>query len=332
MPRYAKKRPYRRRRFPKRGRRSTLARSSNTRRRVTRVTQVRTQRPISSIQKVIYYNTFKCSPKLDSTTGNQQLWGFKILLNNPWPFVGSWNELATTQGSTLVPNDPITTLNATSGQPSSSTTAIPGVLTDGFAYEKYANGCIVGTKTTVNASAITNDTTDAPQLAYLVTRKHSNVNDLPASTNISDLKKYPYLQMRKLNGGLLNTKQIDARLTVTHSPKNFNNIKDYRDNPGLSFKTDGVEATEIGHTVGEKDFLSVYVVPALNDYTPAGSSVKSKATDFMLTLRHEATILWTEPKTSVGQNPENFAYPKPLYRNPNMYRAIMGAGVIGSMY
>jgi hypothetical protein len=246
-------------------------------------------------------------------------------------FPHSWNELATTQGSTLVPNDLITTLDPTTGQPSDATTVMPGVRTQGYAYDKYANGCIIGSKTTVNASAITNETTDAPQLAYLVTRKHSNTNDLPASTNITDLKKYPYLTMRKLNGGLLNTKQIDARITVTHSPKKFNNVKDYRDNPQLSFKTIGQAEEEIGRSVGEKDFLSVYVVPALNDYQPAGSAVKSKATDFMMTIRHEVSILWTEPKTNTV-SPENFSYPTPLYRNPNMYRAIMGAATLGSMY
>ncbi|AXQ65360.1 MAG: hypothetical protein [Circular genetic element sp.] len=314
MPRYPRRRALKARRTYRRkpyNKRRAITKRRGGRLQNTIVTRVPTMRPRSALQKCIYYNTFICKPSLSNISPYaQQLYGIRFMLNNPWPFGTGWDALATYRGQTIIANEAITPLDVTTSNPADATTIIPGIRTSGFAYDKYANGTIIGSKTIINASAITNDSADVPQLAYLVTRKHSNVNDLTAQANITDLKKYPFLQMRKLNGGLLNTKQLDARIVVTHSPKKFNNIKDYRDNPQMSFKTINSVEDSVGKSVSEKDFLSIYVIPAINDYTPAGSTIYSKATNFMMTLRHEVSILWTEPKTDV-EDPENFAYPIP---------------------
>ena len=112
----------------------------------------------------------------------------------------SWNELATTDGQTIDPNELIQPLDPLSGQPHDATTIMHGIRNSGYAYDKYANDTIIGSKT-VNCY-----NKRCPQLGFLVLIKHSNKNVLPSTVNITDIKKYPYLKMRKLNGDILNTK------------------------------------------------------------------------------------------------------------------------------
>ena len=263
--------------------------------------------PKSAVQTLVYYNTFRCTPAL-AEDGTQQVFGFKFHLNSPWLFGPNWNALATNGAQELTPNDPIQPLEV-AGHPFENTTIIPGMRNQGGdPYSKYANGVITGSKTTFSASPITSSGVDQLQLGYLVTRKHSNVNDIPSTADITEIKKYPFIQMRKLMAGsnvTNNGTHIEARCTVTHSPKRFNNIKDYRDNPQLSFKTNSSVVDAVGVIPAEKDVLSVYVVPALNDYVPSGQTARAKATDFMLVMKHEVHILWTEPTTDVS-NPQNF--------------------------
>ena len=283
---------------------------------VARVARPMSLQPKSVIQKLVYYNTFKCVPSL-AEDGTQQIWGFKFHLNSPWLFGPNWNALAQDGFSQqIVPNDPIQPLEV-SGTPFANTTVMPGLIDGADAYSKFANGVVTGSKTTFTASPLTNAGTDNLQLGYLVCRKHSNVNDVPHATTISDLKKYPYLQMRKLQAGpqiTSNGKHIEARITVRHSPKHFNNVKDYRDNPQLAFKTNTSIVDAIGVVPSEKDILSVYCVGALNNLTPEGQTTRAKATNFMLTMRHEVNVLMTEPVTDTS-NPTNYS----MYRAANNY-------------
>lgn len=306
---YSKKRT-----LARRGRRRAPYRRKGTRLPIVRVNRPLTMRPISSVQKLVYYNTFKCVPAL-AEDGSQMLWSIKLLINSPWLFGPNWNSGATVFNQELVPNSPIQPIEV-SGYPYNNTTIIPGMREEGGnPYGLYATGTIVGSKTTVTASPIGNSGTDQLQLGYLATRIHSNTNEVPPGTTIDELKKYPFLQLSKLQAGPRTTnngKQMDARLIVKHSTRRYNNLGDIRDNQQVSFATtpSANDVDSVGKLPNEKDVLSIYLVPALNDLTNPGATSRCKVTNCMMTLRHEVSVMWSEPRSD-ALNPGNFSFPIP---------------------
>lgn len=312
-----------------RGRAMTKYRKKGTRLPIVRVTRPLTMRPAAARQNLVYYNTFRCRPSL-AEDGTQQLWGFKMHLTSPWPFGPNWNAYASQGAQELTPNDPITPVEV-SGYPYDGTTIIPGMRNSGGdPYSLYSNGVITGSKTTITATALTNSGTEQLQMGYLVARVHSNVNEIPQDSTISDLKKFPFVSVSKLAAGprlTTNTKSVDARLVIKHSSKRFNNITDYRDNPQLQFKTtpSAADVDSIGQVTPEKDVLSIYCCPALNNYTPAGQTTRAKCTDFLMTMRHEVSVLYSEPRTDPS-NPQNHQFPVPAGYGGGF------AGAIGKIY
>lgn len=315
-----------RRRAPARSR-VLVTRGGNNRRRIARVIRPLTMRPTSAIQKLVYTNTFRCIPGLNG--GQQQNFNFQILLNSPWLFAYDWNDVANLSGQSLVPNEAITPVPQ-NNIPLAQTMIMPGVKEGGGQpFNKYQNGFVTGTKITVVATPINNPNGKPIQLGYLYAHKGSAATSrLGGDKNITDLSKLPFVQMKKLMGAQTATLQgastgNSSRLTITHSPRKWNNVKDLRDNKQFAFNTKTNAGA--GSLPGELDFVSIGVIPALNSYTVPGGSEETQATNFQLQLRVEQSILWTEPLDQAETGTGNLAYPVPANQMNNfasgMYRA-----------
>lgn len=307
---YKRRRPYRRRKP-----RALVTRGGANRRRIARVIRPLTMRPKSAVQKVVYTNTFNCTPGLNSS-GEQQNYCISMLLNSPWPFGNNWDTNANQSGQSISPNAAIVAINGTVPDP--DTTIMPGIKEGGGQpFSKYQQGYITGTKVTVVATPINNSSGVPIQLGYLYAHRSSTASSLQASDNITKLNQRPFVKMRKLMGAQTSTLAgagvtNSSRLVIKHSPKKWNNIKDIRDNKQFSFSTQANEGA--GAIPAEKDFLTIGVIPALNTYTVPGGTQQTKATNFQLQLRIEQSILWTEPLDSAAAGTGNLAYPVPAYQ------------------
>ncbi len=304
-----KKRNYRRKN------RALVTRGGNNRRRIARVLRPITMRPMSAVQKVVYTNTFNCTPGL-SSSGTQQNYCISMILNSPWPFGNNWDTSANQTGQSLSPNEPIVAINGT--VPDADSTIMPDIKEGGGQpFTKYQQGYVTGTKVTVVATPINNSSGVPIQLGYLYAHRSSTASSLQASDKITDLNKRPFLQMKKLMGSQTSTLAgasitNSSRIVVKHSPKKWNNVKDLRDNKQFSFSTQANNG--VGGIPSEKDFLTIGVIPALNTYTVPGGSTETKATNFQLQLRIEQSILWTEPLDDKNTGNGNLAYPVPAYQ------------------
>ena len=310
-----KRRMPRRRRAPVRSR-ALVTRGGNNRRQIARVIRPLTMRPTSAIQNVVYRNTFRCIPGLKSD-GTQQNFCITMLLNSPWLFGNNWDTNAAQVGQSIVPNEPIVAINGTTPDPGS--TIMPGVKEGGGQpFSKYQQGYVTGTKVTIVATPINNENGKPIQLGYLYAHRSSTASNLQASDTITDLKKRPFLKMKKLMGAQTATLQgasvtNSSRLVVNHSPKSWNNIKDLRDNKQFSFSTQANEGA--GAIPAEKDFVTLGCVAALNSYVVPGGSEETKVTNFQLELEVRQSILWTEPLDDKQTGNGNLAYPVPASRS-----------------
>ncbi len=307
------KRKYNKRRPRRRG--AIVTRGGNNRRRIARVMRPLTLRPMSAVQKVVYTNTFNCTPGLNGS-GEQQNFCIAMILNSPWPFGNNWDTNANQTGQSISPNEAITAINGT--VPEATTTIMPGIKEGGGQpFSKYQQGYVTGTKVTVVATPINNSSGVPIQLGYLYAHRSSTASSLQASDDITKLNQRPFVKMKKLMGSQTSTLAgasitNSSRLVVKHSPKQWNNIKDLRDNKQFSFSTQANDGA--GAIPAEKDFLTIGVIPALNTYTVPGGSTQTKVTNFQLQLRIEQSILWTEPLDASQQGTGNLAYPIPAWQ------------------
>lgn len=325
------RRPVRRRRriAPRRARKAPLRRGNN-RMRLARIARPLTMRPISAVQKVIYQNTFICKPGLSSTK-TQQCFSISLLLNSPWPFSAIYNNGATGTNQSIVGNDAIVTLDGTH-VPTATSTIMPGIQTGGGTpFNKYQQGYVTGTKLTLIATPIANNSGQALQDGYFFTSKSSSHSSITQSTDLTDINKLPFVQMKRLRGIQMAdtwTQPVSSRITVLHSPKKYNNVKDLRDNKQLSFST--TNHSGLGSIPDELDFLTIGVVPALNSYEAANATAgeETPCTNFQLQLRMEQSLLWTEPIDD-DLHSSNLAYPVPSRYSRYAYAAT-GAAMAGA--
>lgn len=258
-------------------------------------------KPRSAVQNVTYYNAFRCQPVLNmnGTVGAKQMNYFiKLNLNSLWPFDAGYRTNAQTFGQACNPNNEIEPfiLPVTDAM-----TTMPNVRDGANLFNQYAECCVVGTKVTVVATPISN--TQQVQMGYLYTIKHSQPSTgLDTNSTINDINKMPYRKMAKLQGvGQQTSTNIGtaAKLTVGHSPKRFNNVKDLRDNQNMFNKTGSNTAA---NKPSEADYLTVGVIPSLN-------GLDKQVSDFCLQLRIEQKLLWTEPLENLGQGTGNYSFP-----------------------
>lgn len=291
----------------KKGKKKNGAGKGKYRRPVARMARPLTLKPKSCTQKLVYYNSFRCQPKMNSsaTAGNkQQNYNLTFAINSLWPFQDNWNQYATQNGQTLTPNASIVQKTRASTVDGSET-MMPGVRNGPSLYGQFSKACIVGSKTVIVATPIRNSTDI--QMGYLYAIKHSQTTTgMNLTSNITHVQKLPYRKMQKLNGpdaptsGFESGQKVGARIVVTNSPKKFNNIVDYRDNPEF-FNTIGQDS--LASQPVEQDFLTVGVIPALNN-------LDLQVTDFCLQIRHEVSVLYTEPLEALSLG-GNFSLPRP---------------------
>jgi len=285
------------------------------RRNVARMVRPLNVKPRSAMQNVVYYNSFRCVPSLDTSQAagsKQQNYNIRIAMNSLWPFQTGWNNFATNTAGTnnqiCAPNAGITEYTFPSVSPLTGTeTVMPNVRDGSSLFDQYSKCFVVGTKVTIVATPLGNSTDI--QLGYLYAIKHSQPGTgMNLLSKINDVQKLPYRKMAKLVGpdaptsGFQSGEKVGAKLIIKHSVKRFNNVKDIRDNSVLSNKT-GSNAS--GATASEQDFLTIGVIPALNN-------LDTKCTDFCLQIRIEQRLLWTEPLESLvgdsaGQG--NYSFP-----------------------
>lgn len=330
MPYYNKNR-YPARKYKKRAYRKKTTKPNYNRKRLARIARPMTMRPVSAVQKVVYQNTFICKPGL-SSTNTQQCFSFQVLLNSPWLFSQGWNNGSSGTNQSIVGNEAIVGLDA-SHHPTETTTIMPGVkVGGGTPFEKYQQGYVTGTKITLIATPIANASGTALQDGYFFAHKSSSASDIEQSTELTDLNKLPFVQMKRIRGIQLAdswTQPVSSRIVVKHSPKKYNNVKDLRDNKQLSFSTR--DNSGLGDIPDELDFLTIGVIPALNSYVPANASGTNEApcTNFQLQMRVEQSLLWTEPiDNDIGTS--NLAYPIPSYRK--YAGAAYMAGTLGAAF
>ena len=309
--------PYRRnyrRKRPIRRRRRLLKPISNNRKKMARLIRPLTLRPKSAVQKVVYHNTFICRPGLNGTS--QQNFSFQILLNSPWLFSATWNAGSTGTNQSITPNEAIVTLD-NSHAPTATSTIMPGVrVGGGTPFDKYQQGYVTGCKVTLVATPIDNTAGTPIQLGYFYTAKSSSGGLLNATHDITHINKLPFCQMKKLQGIQMASSWVQgnsSRITVTHSPRKYNNVKDLKDNHQMSFST---QTGSDGAIPSELDFLTLGIVPALNSYVPANASGSNEApvTNFQLQMRVEQSILWCEPIDVTSDTTANLAYPVPAWQ------------------
>ena len=232
-------------------------------------------------------------------------------LNSLWPFATNWNANATANGQVCTPNEEIVEYITAPTPPqthvSDSTTTMPNVRDGAGLFAQYSSCAVVGTKVTVTATPIKNNTDI--QLGYLYTVKHSQPSTgLSTSSTITDINKMPYVKLAKIAGpdaptsGFQSGEKIGAKLVIKHSPKRFNNVSEIRDNQQL-FNTTGTNG--IATRPGEGDYLTIGCIPSLN-------GMDEQVSDFCLQVRIEQRLLWTEPRESlVGDSPGqgNYSFP-----------------------
>lgn len=288
---------------------------SNNRQRLARITRPITMRPVSAVQKVVYMNTFVCKPGL-SSTNTQQTFSLSLLMNSPWLFSAVYNNGSTGTNQSITANEAIVPLDG-SHAPTATSTIMPGVAEGGGKpFEKYQQGYVTGTKITLVATPIANAAGQALQDGYFFAHKSSSHSSIDQSTDLTDINKLPYVQMKRLRGVQMAdswTQPVSSRLVIKHSPKKYNNVKDIRDNKQLSFSTR--DNAGLGAIPDELDFLTIGVVPALNAYQAANGTTgqETPCTNFQLQMRVEQSILWTEPIDNDLQT-SNLAYPVPAWQ------------------
>lgn len=290
--------------------------NSKYRRNVARVNRHLNVKPRSAMQNVTYYNSFRCQPKVDTSMApglRQRNFNIVLGLNSLWPFATNWDANANTgaAGARCTPNEAIVNYVTAPTPPalhvSDTTTMMPNTRDGAGLFYQYSKCCVVGTKVTVTATPIKNNTDI--QLGYLYTIKHSQpATGLATSDNINSIQKMPYVKLAKLAGpdaptsGFQSGEKIGAKLVITHSPKKFNNVADVRDNQAL-FNSTG--SNEVANRPGEGDYLTIGCIPSLN-------GLDEQVTDFCLQVRIEQRLLWCEPRESLvgdsaGQG--NYSFP-----------------------
>lgn len=301
--------------------------------RIPRPLQLKTR---SATQRLVYYNTFICDPKMSSGgTPSQQNFCFKLFLNSPWIFPYGWNNNANSANNQVFVANTAINAALTDGI-DSSTTAMPGYK-DGFNLAaQYAKGCVVGTKVTIQATPLQNENDNQPGLLYAV--KHSQASSgLSLTSNVNDLQKLPFRRQRRIMGaaaptsGFSTNNIVSSKLIIKHSPKRFNNVKDLRDNSNLYFSTSGGTHSAGVHP-SEGDYLTIGLMPQIVDYQVGGSSAPRQTTKCSLSIRVEQTILWTEPLEALTQGTGNYSFPRGAFTGD--YARLLGyaAAYGGSMY
>jgi len=271
----------------------------------------------SAVQNVTFYNSFFCKPALNAN-GDQQNFAIKLQLNSPWLFRDGWDVLTTGANQVLASNTSVTAVPAT-GQPViGQTTCMPGVADGPETIKKYAQGCVIGTKVVAVATPVETDTGSRIQPGLFYCVKHSQTSSgIQQTADVNKINSLPFRQAKQISGNrpyqTLGTNAYQAsRITVNHSPKKFNNVKDLRDNQQFNFS--GGSGTL--SVPSEGDYLTIGVVPLLNSNpVTAGQSTQAQVTNFRLDLRVEQTILWTEPLEETASGEGNYSYPYSAYRN-----------------
>lgn len=289
--------------------------NSKYRMKVARVNRHLNVKPRSAMQNVTYYNSFRCQPKVDTSAASgsrQRNFNIVLGLNSLWPFATDWDKNANTSaGAVCTPNETIIEYTTAPTPPAlhvdDTTTMMPNTRDGAGLYYQYSKCCVVGTKVTITATPIKNNTDI--QLGYLYAIKHSQpATGLATTDNITSINKMPYVKLAKLAGpdaptsGFQSGEKIGAKLVINHSPKKFNNVADVRDNQAL-FNTTG--ANTVATRPGEGDYLTIGCIPSLN-------GMDEQVTDFCLQVRIEQRLLWTEPRESLvgdaaGQG--NYSFP-----------------------
>jgi hypothetical protein len=271
----------------------------------------------SAIQNVTFYNSFFCKPALDGN-GGQQNFAIKLQLNSPWLFRDGWDVLTTGTNQVLTSNIAISAVPNSGVPVPGTTTCMPGVADGPNILAKYAKGCVVGTKVVLVATPAETDTGERLQPGLFYAIKHSQKSSgLQLSNDVNKINSMPFRQAKQISANRVsviptNTGYQASRITVNHSPKKFNNVKDLRDNQQFAFSggTSNLTLPEEG------DFLTVGAVPLLNSVpVTSGGTSTAQVVNFRLDMRVEQTILWTEPleETSTGEG--NYSYPYSAYRN-----------------
>lgn len=278
--------------------------TKNYRRAVARIARPLNVKPRAAKQKVTYYNSFHCRPVMDSSGDSglkQRNFSFTMNLNSLWPFDNGYNDNSTNSGKVFNPNEPI---NGYSTPVTDSMTTMPNTRDGANLFKQYSKCCILGTKVTLVATPVANNTDI--QLGYLYAIKHSQPSSgLSNTSTIVDVQKMPYRQMAKLEGpdaptsGFQSGRKVGARLVCKHSVRKFNGVNDILDNQQLFCSTGSNTAA---HKPNESDYLTVGVVPAL-----VGRDLQ--VTDFCLQIKVEQTILWTEPLENLSTGTGNYSFP-----------------------
>lgn len=309
---YKKKRLYakKRKNYGKRNRTKGTQRYRGT---IARIPRPLAIKPKSVCQKLVYYNSFHCIPALNPVSSTQQNWYFTIALNSPWPFIYQWDAGAQANAKQLVANNTITSLD-TNANPTALTTAMPG-LKDGYnLFHQYQNGLVVGTKVVLSAQPTgRSDSSGAEQSGVLYAVKHAKVSfGLTSDSTINDIQKLPFRKMKRIAGpatpSTMYERNTGAYITINHSPKKFNNVSSLRDNERFQFKQ-ASGALPNGQAPIDNDFLTIGVVPSLNNFQVAGVSQARKTCDFKLSMRIEQTILFTEPLENLSEGTGNYSLP-----------------------
>lgn len=308
MPRMPKKRVVRKRR--------RYGRTNPYRKSIARIPRPLNVKARSAIQNCTFYNSFFCKPALGANDA-QQNFAIKIQLNSPWLFTDGWNVLTQSTNQSLSSNLSITPVPNT-GQPViGTTTCMPGVADGPETIKKYAKGMVVGTKVVLVASPCETDTGARIQQGLFYTVKHSQKSSgISASADINKINSLPFRQAKQISGNrpyqtLGSTTYQASRITVNHSPKKFNNVKDLRDNQQFCF-SGGAGTLSVPE---EGDFLTIGVVPMLNSIqVSSGGSSTAQVANFRLDMRVEQTILWTEPLEETSSGEGNYSYPYSAYK------------------
>lgn len=249
-----------------------------------------TLKSTSVIKKFVYYNTAEVLNNLD-TSGNQNAQFFSMLLNSPWLF--SSDQFARQHSNSWNWNKPF--LAHSPGDPSNAGTYLPGMFESLESIgNQYQNHIIVGTKTTITASPIFHEANQSSgaQTALFANIQTQGSNLTPATT-IDDLYNLPYTQLKKVvgaqsNNGDLNGSTKGAVIVIKYSPKRMNNLKDIRDNREFVAQVDVGGAN--GRHPADVDRITFGIVNvASNPQTPR------KCSPILLQVKHEATVLMTEP-------------------------------------
>ena len=235
-------------------------------------------------------------------------------LNSIWPFDDGWNDHCTANSQVCNPNEAITGYTT---PVTDSMTSMPNVRDGVNLFKEYSQVVVCGTKVTIVATPINNNTDI--QMGYLYTVQHSQPNTgLDNRSTINDINKLPYRKYSKLVGpdaptsGFESGRKVGAKIVVNHSPRKFNNVKDLRDNGNL-FCSTGSDAS--AHKPTESDYLTIGVIPSLNGRD-------RQVTDFCLQIRVEQRLLWTEPLENLNAGSGNYSFP---------WKATLASGAITAL-